>query len=322
MASLKSAMAASVSPFSCRSRPAGCMPTAERTALYIVGIEPDGLGEVGDGLVVFLLVRTRRASVEVGHGVAWVEPDGLVVVGDGLLVFLLRGPALTPAEVGGGPWRDSNGLRQVGDRLVVLVLALEHVASNGIDHSIRGSDLDGLHEFGDRLRPLAQVFPDLGAFDMRRQMPFVALDHLGVKVDRPVEPDDILGLDPATDAIRGELDPIAIDAVNRVDAEEVIDDDAIAVHQRGGILDHRLLADPGLRNLAGRRIRRLRGRLRLEQPTATPSETTPTIATRIAATTCVSRIIAMLLNTPLVSSAAAAGRAAGRDPHRRADRGT
>ena len=111
------------------------------------------------------------------------------------------------------------------------LLAPEHIASNGMDHGIRRADLDGFRELGDRPGSIAQVFPDLGTFDTRRQVLFVALDLLGVEVDRLVEEDDILGLDPADDAVRGELDPIAVDPLDRVDAEDVVADDAIAFHQ-------------------------------------------------------------------------------------------
>ena len=58
----------------------------------VLGIEADGLGEVGDGLVVLPLVVPGAAAVDVRHGELGIEADRLAEVGDGLVVLLLVVP--------------------------------------------------------------------------------------------------------------------------------------------------------------------------------------------------------------------------------------
>ena len=64
-------------------------PAAVAVGVGVFRVEPNGLGVVGDGLVVFALLAVGPAAIVIGVGVFWVEPNGLVVVGDGLVEVAL-----------------------------------------------------------------------------------------------------------------------------------------------------------------------------------------------------------------------------------------
>ena len=70
--------------------------------LGVVGLEPDGLAVVGDGLVQLPLVAQGDAEVVVGLGVVGLEPDGLAVVGDGLVQLPLVPQGVAEVVVGLG----------------------------------------------------------------------------------------------------------------------------------------------------------------------------------------------------------------------------
>ena len=57
--------------------------------LGVLRVEPDGLGEVGNRLVVFALLPVGEAPVAIRLGIFRVQPDGLGVVGNRLVVFAL-----------------------------------------------------------------------------------------------------------------------------------------------------------------------------------------------------------------------------------------
>src|SRR5262249_58557600 len=54
-----------------------------RVSILILWIEPDRLGEIGDGAVELTLVAPGAAAVVEIVGGVWIEPGRLGVVGDG-----------------------------------------------------------------------------------------------------------------------------------------------------------------------------------------------------------------------------------------------
>ena len=78
----------------------------------VLGVEADGLGVVGDGLVVLLLVAPGDAAVVERDGVLGVEADGLGVVGDGLVVLLLVAQAM-PRLLNGAAYLGSRRMASV-----------------------------------------------------------------------------------------------------------------------------------------------------------------------------------------------------------------
>ena len=57
--------------------------------LGTLGIEPNGLGEVGNRLVEFALFYIGIGSPPIGLGTLWSEPNGLGVVGNRLVEVTL-----------------------------------------------------------------------------------------------------------------------------------------------------------------------------------------------------------------------------------------
>ncbi len=101
----------------------GVQPCTFVAGVAVLGIEPDGLIEVGDGLVVLLLKGPGIATFFEGEGGIRVEPDRLVEVGDGFVVLLLGEPSRAPTvkgfrELGVEP----DGFVEVGDGFVVFLL--------------------------------------------------------------------------------------------------------------------------------------------------------------------------------------------------------
>ena len=66
----------------------------------VVGLEPDRLAVLGDGLVQLPLTSQGGAEVEVGRAVVGPQPDRLAVLGDGLVQLPLAHQG--DAEVGVG----------------------------------------------------------------------------------------------------------------------------------------------------------------------------------------------------------------------------
>ena len=105
-----------------------CRPSTRRNAPAVIRpanfrIEPDGLGEVGDGLVVVPLVPVGHAPVAIRLGIFRVQPDGLGEVGDGLVVVALVPVGIAPAVIRLGILRvEPDGLGVVGNGLVVVAL--------------------------------------------------------------------------------------------------------------------------------------------------------------------------------------------------------
>ena len=63
--------------------------TATVVRVGILGIEPDGLVEVSDGLFVIFLAAVCVAAAVVREGIFGIEPDGLVVVSDSAVEIAL-----------------------------------------------------------------------------------------------------------------------------------------------------------------------------------------------------------------------------------------
>ena len=89
----------------------------------VLGVEPDSLGEVGDGLVVFSLFVPRGAAVAEKTADFGIESDRVAVVVDRLVELSLQVPCDATCEIEVRiPLVELDGPAQVGYGLVVLML--------------------------------------------------------------------------------------------------------------------------------------------------------------------------------------------------------
>jgi len=64
---------------------------ASQVRFCVLGVEPDGLREIDNGLVVLVLEVIRTAAAVIGLVVLGLQPDGLCAVGKGLAILALVG---------------------------------------------------------------------------------------------------------------------------------------------------------------------------------------------------------------------------------------
>ena len=76
-----------------------------------MGVEVQGLGEVGDGLIQFPLIGVGQAPVDISPGVVGFDLQGLVIIGQGCSVIPLPLVGQPPVLIGvglpgsiSGPW--------------------------------------------------------------------------------------------------------------------------------------------------------------------------------------------------------------------------
>src|SRR5439155_965337 len=78
------------------------------------GFGPDGLAEVGNGLVMFLVGMPGETAAVVAAHIAGIEAQGLVEVGDGPVVVPFGVPGIAAVDVGHGDLGiDADGLVEV-----------------------------------------------------------------------------------------------------------------------------------------------------------------------------------------------------------------
>src|SRR5689334_23644731 len=70
--------------------------------LGVVGLEPNGLPQLGDAGVVLPLLVKGETQIIVGLGVVGLEPNGLPVLGNGGVVLTLGGKSETQVVVDAG----------------------------------------------------------------------------------------------------------------------------------------------------------------------------------------------------------------------------
>jgi hypothetical protein len=73
--------------------------TTALVSVFVLGLEPNGRGEIGDCLVVLPLFAPCVTTALVGISVVGLEPDGLGEIGDCLVVVLLRIPVIATPVV-------------------------------------------------------------------------------------------------------------------------------------------------------------------------------------------------------------------------------
>ena len=247
-----------------------------------VGIDPDGLGVVGDRLVVLLRLYPPIAATQVGPDESGIDLDGRRVIADRVAILILLDPNLPAIDVGPDEFGiDTDRLGIVGDRLIVfrfwrsrLRRAYETEANLG---SIRMSSVksaialsnsrclkktsaragssillqgkpDRLGKIGDRFLLFVFKVPDQAPFMVSRRILRIGADLLAVKLDRLVEKNELLQIDPTANVFEYEqLGLIANDFFHRADAEDLDP----YVPEGCAVFGDDLLADPGGRRGAG-----------------------------------------------------------------------
>ena len=143
MASVKSAMAFSPWPSALKGHAPAVIGVGE------FRVQADGLGEIGDGLLLLALDVVGDAAVVIRLGEFRLLADGLVIVGDGL-VQLARGPVgAAAAIVGRGAIRvQADGLGVIVEDLVELAFSPVGAGPIAVGRGPFRVDLDGLGEGG------------------------------------------------------------------------------------------------------------------------------------------------------------------------------
>jgi len=116
----------------------------------ILGIEPDRLSEVGDGVIVVALCGVREASTAESTVFLGIEPDRLSEVGDGVIVVALCGVRDAPIDESAVIlWIAPDHLSVVGDGVIVVVFCVVRDAPIEEGAVILGIESDRLSVVGD-----------------------------------------------------------------------------------------------------------------------------------------------------------------------------
>ena len=187
------------------------------------GIELQGRGQVGDGLLGLTLGEPGVAPLDVRPDELGIEPDGLVEVGDGLVRPPLRKPGNAPLDVRpdqAGVEPDRVG--EVGDGLVVVSFRVPGHAPVDIRRREPGVEADGLVEVGNSLVVLPLLGPEIASGQVFRGLARPGLDRAGDMVDRPVIGHDLGHGGPSLGVLvlGHQPEPGALDPLDPVEGED------------------------------------------------------------------------------------------------------
>src|SRR4029079_18288746 len=96
----------------------------------VLGVEGDRFLVIGDGAIVLTVIVHYAATIDISLGTGRIDADGFIEVGQCPRVVAFPFPGETPHGIGTGVLGiESDGLRVVGDRQVILGLVAIGIAA-------------------------------------------------------------------------------------------------------------------------------------------------------------------------------------------------